>query len=194
MPTTQTALWIFCEFASLTLVAAVATHAARAVWPALLAGGALAALVLAAAAPDPAWCALPVGAVALWPLLSRPHPRWLALAAGACAAISTAVHCRAGLPVLPAAVLALAPLSACWQLARARPQYADPQLREQAFGGLTCGAPLLAAAPTLASGWSSATALNRTPVDTALAMPPWTWLLAGLALGLGLFYGWWTNR
>jgi hypothetical protein len=136
-----------------------------------------------------------ISVLAGWQLL-RPGRAWIACAAGGiCAALGAACITGQGAPWLIAALLALAIPLCSLSLARRRAGFATVALRDEALAGLTISALILAAVPSVMSGWQSALVLNRTD-DGSLSgsMSAWVWGFALLAVVAGILHEWWVRR
>ena len=96
-----------------------------------------------------------------------------------------------GIPVPAATAAAIAlPAASAWLSAR-QPSFAPPLLREEAAMFVLVLAAIVAAAPAILDGWRSAIALNIQTAAPHIAMPSWTGVLAGSAIGLGGVFAVW---
>ncbi len=125
------------------------------------------------------------------------RPAWGASAAGlggALAGVWSGVLAMQGLTRWVAVPLALAALTAA-VLARRDPEFAPPQLRDEALV-LVCTLALgVAMLPGILDGWGAAQSLTVQPADLqGQVIPTWTLAMTFSALGLGAGYALWSRR
>jgi hypothetical protein len=125
------------------------------------------------------------------------RPTWGASVAGlggALAGVWSGVLASQGLTMWIGVPLALATLAAAMR-ARRDPEFAPPQLRDEALI-LICALALgTAMLPGMLDGWGAARSLTVQPADLqGQVVPIWTLAMSGTALSLGAGYALWSRR
>jgi len=135
--------------------------------------------------------------VALAGVISRKTPAQVAAAAagGWAAAVWASLFQLQGAPFAAAIALALVlPAASMWMSSRSA-AFASPNIYEEALVLLCAFAAVLGAAPLIAAGWQSATALNLEEKRAAIqAVPVWTIVIMLTSVSLGGAWSLWTRR
>jgi len=190
---------VFFQGLSLVCAAASVVFAATGPLPrgrreaAIAVGFGLMLLIAFRSVPELTWVA---GAIALVAavVLARPAAALLAaLGAGASAAMWVALLRLQGTPFVAAALVAATPVAVSAWLADRQLAFAPPALREEALMIVLASALVLAAAPELAAGWQSATALNVTGEPVHQVIPGWALSVALASATLGGVYRLWVR-
>ena len=147
---------------------------------------------LAIPPPEVIGCVAAAGAAAL--LL---RPTWTTMAAGlggSLAGVWSGVLAAQGMTWWVAVPLAIAPL-AVTVLAQRGPEFAPPDVRDEALVIIAALALGVAMLPGVLDGWGTAQSLTIQPVDMpGQVIPAWTLGMAGASLGLGAGYSLWNRR
>jgi hypothetical protein len=140
------------------------------------------------------------GLVLLFSALGLSHwRRWGSLsplAAGLSAALlARGLESELGIPGIywPAAAAAILVLGTAWT-AIGNPRFATVWLRKEALAGVGALALVVGAAPGVSSGWSTALTLSAKGAETAVTIPQWVWILAGVSLTVGALQALWKYR
>ncbi|MDA1183528.1 MAG: hypothetical protein O2930_02650 [Acidobacteria bacterium] len=125
------------------------------------------------------------------------RPAWAATAAGiggVLAGVWSGILATQGLPRWVAVPLACTVLAVSMR-ARHYPEFAPPQLRDEALV-LVCALALgVAMLPGFLDGWGAAQSLTAQPGDLQRQMiPTWALAMTGSSLGLGASYAVWSRR
>ena len=191
-------LWLLCGAAAVIFAAGAARRLTTAV---VFAAGAAAAAVLMRTGrqPDLTTVAGVLLIVALVSVISRKTTVQLtAAAAGGWASVVWAsLFQMQGVPFAAAIPIALVlPAVSMW-MSRGSAAFASSAIYEEALVLLSVLAAVLGAAPLIAAGWQSATALNLEEKRAALntvAVPVWTVVIMLTSVSLGGAYSLWTRR
>ena len=113
---------------------------------------------------------------------------------GALAGVWSGVLATQGLTRWVAVPLALAVLTVA-RVARRNPEFAPPQLRDEALVVVCALALGVALLPGVLDGWGAAQSLTVQPADMQRQLiPTWTLAMTSSALGLGAGYALWSRR
>ena len=140
--------------------------------------------------PDPVWIGGLVALVAALQLVWPDRAALTAVSAGVLAGLWGVVLQGAGLPVLPALMLAASVPAVSMVLARRRKAFAPAALREEACLGVGLLGLTVAMGPAMTAGWGSAAALNLEP-GSGHVMEAWVLFVGGGSVAFGGIYTLW---
>ena len=182
------ALGLLCALAAVTFAAVpIGSYPVR-VWLAAAVGFVGAAVWLR---PEPTSIGLLIVVVAGVQLV-WPRRGWVLMASGLAAGLWASLLGSQGLPTLAAWVLAAGLPLASARLTARRPEFAPTVLREEALLAVCALGMVVAAGPTVAAGWGSASVLNLESAGVVRrALGVWVVLLGGASIALG---GWHSLR
>jgi hypothetical protein len=187
-------LWMSCALAA-AVFAAAGLQSWRSCLVAAAGFAAAAAWASPARLPDPAWLGVLVAAGAV-AQATRAMPRLSsALLAGVLAGFWSRLLTVQGLPLAASLVgAALLIVLAAW-MARTRPAFVPPRIRDEALLLLIGLGLVTAILPAILDGWQAAGNLSLASTDVpAAAMPGWIVLIGGVSLACGAGYSLWSRR
>jgi hypothetical protein len=152
----------------------------------------------AVAVPAPAAVSLLAAVAAAWHLVRAPRSpltlAWAGILAGVWAGLLRAQQCPLGLAI----AIAVMPPVVSWWLARRRPHFAPPRLREEALLCLIVVGVVAAAAPGLTDGWHAAVDLSLQSSGAGeaarISTPAWAAASTVVALVSGGLFSLWSRR
>jgi hypothetical protein len=115
------------------------------------------------------------------------------LLAGLTAGFGAALYAESGMPLAIAAGLPLGATLLAVLFARDQ-RFATIRARDFVLLTVAWSAPIIAAAPSVLAGWTSAHALNHTSDTAETGFPVWAWLVPLMAMLIGGARGFWKRR
>ena len=187
------ALGMLCSLSAVVFATAAGTSRRSSVSAAaMFCAGAAWTTGVAMPAPEVIGCAAAIGSAVF--LLRATWTTTAAALGGALAGAWSGVLAAQGMTWWIAVPLAIAlPVAAVF--ARRDPEFATPQVLDEALV-IICALGLgVAMLPGLLDGWGAAQSLTMQPADVQnQVVPAWTLAMTGVALGLGAGYSLWSRR